>query len=219
MPDMTSERRAMVEYQLAARGILDTRVLEAMSWVPRESFLPEDRRSWAYRDRAVPLGQGQTVSQPYMVAAMTEALRLGPEDRVLEVGTGSGYQTAVLSATAAHVFTIERLPDLQAAAEERLAALEISNVRFRLGDGSLGWPEEAPFNAIIVTAGAPSAPLALKTQVSDDGGRLIVPVGPRQRQSLIRYTRTGNEYVSEPLLNCSFVPLVGSQGWPGEANA
>ena len=204
----------MVESQLAARGIVDTRVLEAMAWVPREDFLPEDRQSWAYRDRAVPLGHGQTVSQPYMVAAMTEALRLGPEDRVLEVGTGSGYQAAVLSAIAAEVFTIERLPDLQSAAEERLAALGISNVRFRVGDGSLGWPEEIPFDAIIVTAGAPSVPPALKSQVNEDGGRLVIPVGPRRQQSLIRYTRTGNEYVTERLLNCAFVPLVGSEGWP-----
>ena len=214
MPDTTRERMAMVESQLAARGIVDTRVLEAMAWVPREDFLPEDRQSWAYRDRAVPLGHGQTVSQPYMVAAMTEALRLGPEDRVLEVGTGSGYQAAVLSAIAAEVFTIERLPDLQSAAEERLAALGISNVRFRVGDGSLGWPEEIPFDAIIVTAGAPSVPPALKSQVNEDGGRLVIPVGPRRQQSLIRYTRTGNEYVTERLLNCAFVPLVGSEGWP-----
>ncbi len=214
MPDTTRERMAMVESQLAARGIVDTRVLEAMAWVPREDFLPEDRQSWAYRDRAVPLGHGQTVSQPYMVAAMTEALRLGPEDRVLEVGTGSGYQAAVLSAIAAEVFTIERLPDLQSAAEECLAALGISNVRFRVGDGSLGWPEEIPFDAIIVTAGAPSVPPALKSQVNENGGRLVIPVGPRRQQSLIRYTRTGNEYVTERLLNCAFVPLVGSEGWP-----
>ena len=217
MPDTTRERMAMVESQLAARGIVDTRVLEAMAWVPREDFLPEDRQSWAYRDRAVPLGHGQTVSQPYMVATMTEALRLGPEDRVLEVGTGSGYQAAVLSAIAAQVFTIERLPDLQSAAEERLAALGISNVRFRVGDGSLGWPEEVPFDAIIVTAGAPSVPPALKSQVNEDGGRLVIPVGPRRQQSLIRYTRTGNEYVTERLLNCAFVPLVGSEGWPSRS--
>ena len=214
MPDTTRERMAMVESQLAARGIVDTRVLEAMAWVPREDFLPEDRQSWAYRDRAVPLGHGQTVSQPYMVAAMTEALLLGPGDRVLEVGTGSGYQSAVLSAIAAQVFTIERLPDLQCAAEERLATLGVSNVRFRVGDGSLGWPEEVPFDAIIVTAGAPSVPPPLKSQLNEDGGRLVIPVGPRRQQSLIRYTRTGNEYVTERLLNCAFVPLVGSEGWP-----
>ena len=205
---------AMVESQLTARGIVDTCVLEAMAWVPREDFLPEERQSWAYRDRAVPLAHGQTVSQPYMVAAMTESLRLGPEDRVLEVGTGSGYHTAVLRAITAEVFTIERLPDLQAAAEERLAALAISNVRFRVGDGSLGWSAEAPFDAIIVTAGAPSVPPALKSQLNEEGGRLVIPVGPRHQQSLIRYTRTGNEYVTKRLLNCAFVPLVGSEGWP-----
>ena len=202
----------MVESQLKARGILNPPVLEAMASVPREDFLPEDRRSWAYRDRAVPLGLGQTVSQPYIVAAMTEALRLGPEDRVLEVGTGSGYQTAVLSSIASVVFSVERLGDLQSEAEERLSALGISNVRFRVGDGSLGWPDEAPFDAVIVTAGAPSVPPALKQQMTEEGGRLVIPVGSRHEQSLIRYTRTGNEYVTERLMNCAFVPLVGSEG-------
>ena len=205
----------MVESQLKARGILNPPVLEAMASVPREDFLPEDRRSWAYRDRAVPLGLGQTVSQPYIVAAMTEALRLGPEDRVLEVGTGSGYQTAVLSSIASVVFSFERLGDLQSEAEERLSALGISNVRFRVGDGSLGWPDEAPFDAVIVTAGAPSVPPALKQQMTEEGGRLVIPVGSRHEQSLIRYTRTGNEYVTERLMNCAFVPLVGSEGWSG----
>ncbi len=168
MPDTNRERMAMVESQLKARGIADARVLEAMAWVPREDFLPAGRRSWAYNDRAVPLGLGQTVSQPYVVAAMTEALLLGPGDRVLEVGTGSGYQTVVLSAIASEVFSMERLPDLQSAAEERLAALDISNVRFRVGDGSLGWPDKAPFDAVIVTAGAPGVPPALKSQLSED---------------------------------------------------
>ena len=205
----------MVESQLKARGILNPPVLEAMASVPREDFLPEDRRSWAYRDRAVPLGLGQTVSQPYIVATMTEALRLGPEDRVLEVGTGSGYQTAVLSSIASVVFSVERLGDLQSEAEERLSALGISNVRFRVGDGSLGWPDEAPFDAVIVTAGAPSVPPALKQQMTEEGGRLVIPVGSRHEQSLIRYTRTGNEYVTERLMNCAFVPLVGSEGWSG----
>ena len=167
----------------------------------------------------MPLGLGQTVSQPYVVAAMTEALLLGPGDRVLEVGTGSGYQTVVLSAIASEVFSMERLPDLQSAAEERLAALDISNVRFRVGDGSLGWPDKAPFDAVIVTAGAPGVPPALKSQLSEDGGRLVIPVGPRHQQSLIRYTRTGNEYVTEQLLNCAFVPLLGSEGWPSESEA
>jgi len=218
MPDTTAERKAMVQDQLAGRGIVDPRVLEAMAWVPREDFLPEDRRRWAYRDRAVPLGQGQTVSQPYMVAAMTEALRLAPRDRVLEIGTGSGYQTAVLGCIAAEVFSIERLPELQCAAEARLKALGIRNVRFRIGDGSLGWPEEAPFDAILVTAGAPTIPTALKSQLSSDGGRLVIPVGSRHQQSLIRDVRTGNEYVTEPLLNCAFVPLVGSEGWPNDAD-
>ncbi len=218
MPDTTNDRMAMVESQLKARGIVDPRVLEAMAWVPRENFLPDDRRAWAYRDRAVPLGLGQTVSQPYMVAAMTQALRLGPEDRVLEVGTGSGYQTAVLSTIASEVFSMERLRALQCAAEERLSALGISNVHLRIGDGSLGWREKAPFDAIIVTAGAPSVPPALKEQLSEEGGRLVIPVGPRTQQSLLRYTHQGNEYVSERLLNCSFVPLVGSEGWPGDSD-
>ena len=214
--DTARERRAMVESQLEARGIHDPRVLEAMASVPRELFLPADRRPWAYRDRAVPIDHGQTVSQPYMVAAMTEALELSRDDVVLEVGTGSGYQTAVLSRTAGQVYTIERLPDLLADAEHLLAELGCRNVHFRAGDGSLGWPEHAPYHAIVVTAGSPSAPPALKEQLEPAGGRLVIPVGARGRQNLTRYTRSGNEYVSERLMGCSFVPLIGEEGWPGD---
>lgn len=209
----------MVESQLEDRGIHDPRVLEAMASLPRELFLPADRRSWAYRDRAVPIPHGQTVSQPYMVAAMTEALQLSPDDVVLEVGTGSGYQTAVLSRTAGAVYTIERLPDLLADAERLLAELGCRNVHLRAGDGSLGWPEHAPYDAIVVTAGSPSVPAALKDQLEPEGGRLVIPVGPVGRQDLTLYTRSGNEYVSERLMGCSFVPLIGEEGWPDDGGS
>ncbi len=216
MTDTAKDRRVMVASQLEARGIRDPRVLEAMATLPRELFLPADRRSWAYRDRAVPIHHGQTVSQPYMVAAMTEALELSPDDIVLEVGTGSGYQTAVLSRTAGQVYTIERLPDLLADAERLLAELGCENVRFRAGDGSLGWPEHGPYDEIVVTAGSPSVPPALKDQLEPDGGRLVIPVGPSGRQDLTLYTRFGNEYISERLMGCTFVPLIGEEGWPGD---
>jgi protein-L-isoaspartate(D-aspartate) O-methyltransferase len=150
-----------------------------------------------------------------MVAVMTEALLLDPTDRVLEIGTGSGYQTAILSPLAAHIFSIERIPELASGAEEILAELGCENVRIRVGDGSVGWPEEAPFDAVLVTAGAPRAPEALKAQLREDGGRLVVPVGDRYVQQLLRVTRDGDAYEVEELLACRFVPLVGEGGWEG----
>ena len=207
------ERQAMVERQLRARGIRDPLVLDAMGAVPREAFLPPERRHLAYSDQAVPIGQGQTISQPYMVAAMTEALRPRPGDRVLEVGTGSGYQTAVLAEIVETVYTVERFEALSEAARAVLDELGVENVRYRVGDGSVGWPEEAPFDGILVTAGAPRPPEALKEQLSDDGGALVVPVGPRSTQELVRYVREGTEVVAEHLMACRFVPLVGEEGW------
>ncbi len=208
-----SERAKMVAHQLRNRGIADQAVLAAMGEIPRERFLPPEQADVAYEDRAVPLARGQTVSQPYMVAAMTQALALRPGDRVLEIGTGSGYQTAVLSRIAGEVLTVERIPALAAQAESVLAAIACSPVRFRVGDGSLGWPEESPFDAILVTAGAPVAPASLKEQLSPDGGRLVIPVGPQSLQKLVRFTRTGNEISAETLMSCRFVPLLGSEGW------
>lgn len=207
------ERRRMVEEDLRRRGIRDPRVLEAMAALPRHVFVPESERDAAYEDRALPLEVGQTISQPYIVAFMTEALRLRPSDRVLEVGTGSGYQAAVLARLAAEVFTIERIPDLQGAAREVLESLGVDNVRFRVGDGSLGWHAEAPFDRIVVTAGAPDVPASLKEQLSPDGGRMVIPVGEPDLQELLAVTREGNQYASEALLGCRFVPLVGDEGW------
>ncbi|MEX0979995.1 MAG: protein-L-isoaspartate(D-aspartate) O-methyltransferase [Gemmatimonadota bacterium] len=216
MTDRELQREWMVEHQLRPRGIEDPRVLEAMAEIPRELFLPVDQAAAAYEDAAVPLSQGQTLSQPFMVAAMSQALQLTPRDRVLEIGTGSGYQTAVLSRLAAEVFTIEYLPELSRAAVAVLRELGCVNVRARVGDGSGGWPEEAPFDAILVTAGAPALPASLKQQVREDGGRIVIPVGPRTLQTLYRFVRHGTEVEREALMDCRFVPLVGEEGWRGE---
>jgi protein-L-isoaspartate(D-aspartate) O-methyltransferase len=212
--DLYARQRAeMVDRQLRSRGIRSKVVLDAMGTVPRERFLPPGEEPRAYRDQALPLSRGQTVSQPYMVAIMTEALQLKPTDRVLEIGTGSGYQTAILSPLAAQIFSVERIPELASGAREVLAELGCGNVQVKVGDGTLGWPDEAPFDAILVTAGAPRPPEALKTQLREDGGRLVVPVGDRYVQELIRLTRDGDEYEVEELLACRFVPLVGQEGW------
>ena len=210
---LSAQRARMVEEQLRARGIRSTEVLRVMGEVPREHFLPMGRKGEAYQDRALPLSQGQTISQPYMVAVMTEALELSGEDRVLEIGTGSGYQTAVLARMAREVFTVERIPELIDQAREHLEALKVANVTFSAGDGSRGWPEMSPFDAILVTAGAPRVPEALKEQLSPERGTLVIPVGDRMVQELTRVIREGNTYVEEHLLSCRFVPLVGSQGW------
>lgn len=217
-PDPTTDpvgyaRWEMVERQLRARGIRDFRVLEAMRTVPREAFMPRNQRAFAYEDRALPIGGGQTISQPYMVAAMAEALQLTPEDRVLEVGTGSGYQAAVLGSIARDVFTVERVPELAETARENLEALGFSNVHVGVGDGSLGWPGEAPFDAILVTAAAPNVPPPLREQLSPDGGRLVIPVGSRFEQNLQRVVRRGEQEETSVVVPCRFVPLLGEEGW------
>jgi protein-L-isoaspartate(D-aspartate) O-methyltransferase len=206
-------RYRMVEDDLRRRGIRDPRVLEAMAGVPRHRFVPEGERRHAYEDRALPLELGQTISQPYMVAYMTEALRVRPTDRVLEVGTGSGYQTAVLARLADQIFTMERIGDLQGAAREILEELGVDNVRYRVGDGTLGWPEHAPYDRILVTAGAPAVPSALNEQLSPEGGVMVIPVGEPDLQELFAITRVGEDWRGEPLLGCRFVPLVGDEGW------
>jgi protein-L-isoaspartate(D-aspartate) O-methyltransferase len=205
----------MVQRQLRARGVLDERVLNAMLDLPREEFLPERLRAAAYEDTALPLngGSGATVSQPYMVGAMTQALDLKPTDRVLEVGTGSGYQTAVLASLALEVYTVERVPELQAKASELLGHLGFGNVHYRVGDGSEGWPEHSPFDAILVTAGAPVVPGSLRGQLSPYGGRMVIPVGPRTLQELRLVIRDGDRFTSDHLMNCRFVPLLGEEGW------
>ncbi|HMF99079.1 MAG TPA: protein-L-isoaspartate(D-aspartate) O-methyltransferase [Vicinamibacterales bacterium] len=202
-----------IDEQLVARGITDVRVLDAMKRVPRDAFVPSESQPAAYADRALPIGCGQTISQPFMVAAMTEALRLTGSERVLEVGTGSGYQAAILSMLAREVITIERQPELAAAARQTLAALERTNVIVLAGDGTLGSPTHAPFDAILVAAGAPRIPDALKAQLSPDGGRLVIPVGSSHQQTLRIVTRDGDRFVDTPGVSCVFVPLIGAEGW------
>jgi protein-L-isoaspartate(D-aspartate) O-methyltransferase len=213
--DYGKERLIMVEEQLRRRGISDRRVLEAMEKIPRHLFVLEDYRDSAYEDRPLPIGEGQTISQPYMVAIMTQSLELEGRERVLEIGTGSGYQTAILAELAQKVFTIERIPALTQRAQKALEDLGYPNISFLSGDGSRGWPEEAPFDAIMVTAGSPDVPPTLKSQLAE-GGRLVIPTGPRFTQTLYKLTREGNRFTEEEVTGCVFVPLVGDYGWKNE---
>jgi protein-L-isoaspartate(D-aspartate) O-methyltransferase len=208
------QRLQMVDTQLAARGIQDSRVLAAMREVPRELFVPESQTEFAYEDSPLPIEEGQTISQPYVVAWMTAALELEPGDRVLEIGTGSGYAAAVLARLVAEVYTIERHAPLADSARRHLENAGCTNVTVRCGDGTLGWPERAPFHAIVVAAGGPSVPRALLAQLAI-GGRLVIPIGPQPRlQKLVRVTRTSEEdYRTEELGDVQFVPLIGAQGW------
>jgi protein-L-isoaspartate(D-aspartate) O-methyltransferase len=207
----------MVQRQIEGRGIHDPRVLTAMRKIDREAFLPDPMREFAYEDSALPIEEGQTISQPYIVARMVEAARLNPADRVLEIGAGSGYAAAVIAELAMRVYTIERHPALARLAEARLRSLGYGNVDVRAGDGTLGWPEAAPFDAIIVAAGGPRVPEALKEQLAI-GGRLVMPVGQTpSHQELIRLTRTGEDsYDGDTLDEVTFVPLIGAQGWDAE---
>ena len=205
----------MVEEQLVRRGIRDERVLAAMRTVPRERFLDPDLDRRAYRDEAVPIPDGQSISQPYMVARMTELLAPQPGERVLELGTGSGYQAAIIAQLGARVTTVERHPDLAMIARHRLIDLGYGErVQVRVADGSLGDPGGAPWDGIIVTAAAPSIPVELRDQLAD-GGRLVIPVGPRDLQTLMRVVRHGNDWRETPHGQCVFVPLVGPGGFPG----
>lgn len=210
------QRHTMVETQLAARGIHDPAVLSAMHTVPREAFVPPVWADAAYDDTPLPIGDGQTISQPYIVALMAEAMQLTPDDRVLEIGTGSGYSAAVLSCIAAHVYTVERLKSLDRSARRRLRQLGFTNVCVHYGNGTLGWPAHAPYDSIVVTAGGPSVPPALQDQLAI-GGRLIMPVGETlSRQHLTRVTRRNETHFDqEDLGEVRFVPLIGAQGWPG----
>jgi protein-L-isoaspartate(D-aspartate) O-methyltransferase len=214
---LAEQRDRMVDLQVAARGVQDPAVLAAMRTVPRELFLPPDRRSLAYEDEPLPIGEGQTISQPYIVAAMIEAVQPKPGDRALEIGTGSGYSAAVLSNVVAEVYTIERLPRLAESARRRLSDLGYRNVHVRAANGTLGWPEHAPFDVIIVTAGGPDVPSSLLEQLAV-GGRLVMPVGSwRVGQRLIRMIRTGpDDYRQEELDDVAFVPLIGKEGWHPE---
>lgn len=202
----------MVEQQLRRRGIRDPRVLQAFRDIPRHAFVPKDRQNEAYDDHPLDIGLGQTISQPYMVGLMTEALRLRGHERVLEIGTGSGYQTAILARLCRQVYTIERLAQLSERAQDALRSLGIENVCFRVGDGTLGWPEEAPFDGILVTAGGPSVPPSLEAQLAE-GGRLVMPVGGWSGQELIALERHGARLRRESHGGCVFVPLIGREGW------
>lgn len=211
--ELARRRARMVDHDLAGRGVGDAAVLAVMGEVRREAFLPPAMAEHAYDDSALPIGSDQTISQPYIVAAMTEAAELHAEDRVLEVGTGSGYGAAVLRGLAEVVVTVERHPELAEAAAANLTAAGAGDVLVITGDGSVGWPELAPYDAIVVTAAGPRVPSALVAQLSD-GGRLVMPVGPRNgAQQLIRVRRQGHELTEEDLGPVAFVPLIGEEAW------
>jgi protein-L-isoaspartate(D-aspartate) O-methyltransferase len=206
-------REEMVEQQIRRRGIHSPRVLEAMRAVPRHEFVPAALRDEAYEDRPLPIGEGQTISQPYMVASMAAALNLRGDERLLEVGAGCGYQAAILGSLAAEVFTVEVRSSLALAARERLKRLGFSNVRVLCGDGTLGLAERAPFDAILVTAAAPLVPDPLLEQLAE-GGRLAIPVGSEECQELRLIHKAGGQLTSRVVEECRFVPLVGKYGWP-----
>lgn len=211
---LASRREVMIREHLLGRDIRDPEVIRAMGEVPREAFVPGELADYAYEDYPLPIGEDQTISQPYIVAYMIQALELSPADRVLEIGTGSGYAAAVLSRIAATVHTVERIPSLARSARERLQALGYTNVFVHEGDGTLGWPDHAPYDAIVVTAGAPHVPEPLLAQLAA-GGRLVIPVGPTLTlQTLIRVRRLGeHNYRQEELCGVRFVPLIGEDGW------
>ncbi len=205
-------RQEMVARQIEARGITDQSVLRAVRTVPRHLFVSPDQRRVAYADNALPIGYGQTISQPYMVALMCRELQVGLEDEVLEIGAGSGYQAAVLSRMCLHVYTVERIPELAELARSNIRAAGYKNVTVLLGDGTAGWPEFAPYDGIIVAAGAPEVPEPLLEQVAP-GRRLVVPVGDRHAQDLIVAWKEGDQVRQRNVCRCVFVPLVGEHGW------
>ncbi len=212
MDEYDRERARMVDEQIARRGLRDPRLLAAMRAVPRHRFVPPDELEWAYSDGPLPIGHGQTISQPYIVALMTDLLHLAPGARVLEVGTGSGYQAAILAHMAAEVHTVEVIPALAHRAEKVLAELGLTNVRVHVGDGSLGWPEAAPYDGILVAAAAPDVPPPLLDQLAE-GGRLVLPVGSRGFQELQVWERRAGQLHCERGISVAFVPLRGEHGW------
>lgn len=217
--DYTVARRRMVQQQIVARGIDDSRLIDALTQVPRHFFVDEGLRGHAYADGSLPIGHKQTISQPYMVAAMSAALELQGQERVLEIGTGSGYQTAILAMLAKRVYSIERIAALAARARKTLDQLQISNVNIKIADGTLGWKDQAPFDGILVAAGAPDVPQEYLAQLAV-GGKLVLPVGGFNQQSLIRITRLGeDQFRREELMGCRFVPLIGEAGWAETDNA
>jgi protein-L-isoaspartate(D-aspartate) O-methyltransferase len=208
----------MIASQVAGRGLRDRRVLAAMAWTPREWFLPPHLARSAYDDAPLPIGSGQTISQPYVVALMTAALAPRRRDRILEIGTGSGYQTAILAHLAGTVFTVERLPDLLVEAEERFRRLGLTNIQTRLGDGAAGWPEEAPFDGILVTAAAPRVPDPLLAQLGPPG-RLVIPLGDLASQELVILQRTPSGIEERRAGGVRFVPLISRLGFPEESRS
>ncbi len=213
--DGSDYRRRQMVAALREAGVRDPRVLEAMGEIPRHLFVPARWRTRAYGESALSIGEGQTISQPLVVARMTEAARVGPDSKVLEIGTGSGYQAAVLSRIVRFVFTVERIPALAQEAKKRLDALGIENVSVKVMDGTLGWSAQAPYDAILVTAGAPEVPEPLLGQLAD-GGRLVVPVGDRNEQEMVLVENRGGRYLRRALGGAAFVPLIGRFGWkPG----
>jgi protein-L-isoaspartate(D-aspartate) O-methyltransferase len=207
-------REKMVRSQIIERGISNPRVVEAIRLIPREKFFADAKHEQPFADRAAPIGFGQTISQPYMVALMSEKLELAGTERVLEIGTGSGYQTAILSKLANEVYTIERIKPLLDSAFERLLDLNCRNVKFKLGDGTIGWPEATPFDRILITASAPTIPKALLSSHLKEGGLAILPVGSHEEQWLTAVRKVGDELESTTISLCRFVPLIGQEGWP-----
>jgi protein-L-isoaspartate(D-aspartate) O-methyltransferase len=205
-------RKRMVEDQIAARGVKDARVLSAMGSVPRHRFVPLDELAWAYADGPLPIGHGQTISQPFIVALMTELLQVESSDRILEVGTGSGYQAAVLGHLAAEVHTLEVIPELAEQAAQILADPGYANIHVHPGDGSLGWTEAAPYDGILVAAAAPCAPQPLLDELAE-GGRMVLPVGGRSVQHLEVWERKGKDFKQQVTIAVAFVPLRGEHGW------
>jgi len=212
MDTYQAKREQMVEYQIMNRGVKDQRVLAAMRNVPRHLFVPKDAQAYAYTDSPVRIGEGQTISQPYIVALMTELLDVHLDHRVLDVGTGSGYQAAILAELAAGVYSVERHPSLAETARRVIEKLGYQNITIVVGDGTLGYPPAAPFDRIIVAAASPDVPQALLEQLSE-GGRLVIPVGTRYSQHLETWDRVGDEYISSSNISVVFVPLIGKQGW------
>ena len=217
----TSPLERMIRQHVVDRGIRDERVLGALRSVPREQFFQDESRKDAYADRPAPIGHGQTISTIHIVALMSERLDVRPNHRVLELGTGSGYQTAVLAKLAAEVWTVERIKPLLDCAFERLLAMGIRNVHYRHGDGTLGWPQAAPFDRILIAAGAPRIPRELLMTHLVDGGLAVLPIGPHDQQMLVVVRREGNEFHSSDICPCRFVRLIGKEGWDdsGPANA
>lgn len=212
MPNYSKAANLMVKKYVASRGIADERVLRAMSEVPRHLFVEEALRGLAYGDHAIPIGEGQSISRPYIVARMTEALNLTGEETVLEIGGGSAYQSAILSRLAKQVYTIERIGSIAVKARKVLLTLYCSNVLYKVDDGTLGWKDKAPFDAILVAAVSPRVPDELLGQLKD-GGRIVIPVSVSSGHRLMRYTKEGANFKKEDLGECNFVPLIGEQGW------